>query len=65
MWRELDSELRRQYEGRAALDKERYKRELDLFLTAEQEYLEATRIALEASVPEDTKKRYFGSEGRL
>ena len=62
MWRALSNEGRRHYEEKANEDKERYKRELDHFKEEEEKYLEATRQILEASVSEETKQRYFGSQ---
>jgi hypothetical protein len=61
-WKEIIPEELSYYKSMAAADKKRFTDELALFTKEECDEREVTRVALEASVPEETKKLYFARE---
>jgi hypothetical protein len=61
-WKEIEPEESAYYKSLAAADKKRFDDELALFTKEECDEREAMRVALEASVPEETKKLYFARE---
>jgi len=58
-WQELDRDLRRKYEAKSQADKQRYQEELAEYLLNERNERELKLAALQATVSEDTKHRYF------
>jgi hypothetical protein len=61
-WKEIIPEELSYYKSMAAADKKRFTDELALFTKEECDEREVMRIALEASVPEETRKLYFARE---
>jgi len=58
-WQELDRDLRLRYEARVQAEKRRYQEELAEYLLNERNEHETKLAALQTSVLEDTKHRYF------
>jgi len=58
-WKELDNEARLMYEERANAEKRRYRDKLAEYRMNEREKVEAKFAALQASLSEETKQRYF------
>ena len=59
LWKDIDQKERKRYDAAAAEDKKRYKRELALYKERKEDELEAKRQALELTVPDSVKQKYF------
>jgi hypothetical protein len=60
-WRSADKETKVKYEAAAAVEKQKYDIDKAAFVQAQRVEMEESRIQLEATVDEDTRKRYFAS----
>ena len=58
-WKEIDPQTLTEYEAQAQTDKERYNRELELYKASKNAQLEAKRVAMEQSVSDEVRQRYF------
>ena len=58
-WKAIDKESLARYTGLAAIEKERYKQEVEAYQLKKSQEMERNRETLEASVDESTKERYF------
>jgi len=61
-WKEVDTEKRLFYEARARAERQRYSEELAEYMLNERSQREAKFESLQASVSEETKRRYFARE---
>lgn len=64
-WNSASPETKAEYQALAAQEKERYKQEKAFFLQKQCEGLEKSRKQLEATVDEETRKRYIESGGTV
>jgi hypothetical protein len=60
-WKAIDPELLDTYKARAAVDMQRYKKEMEEFLIKQRQGLEESRDQLETSVDPMAKMRYFST----
>lgn len=63
-WKEIDPQTLARYEAEARKDKERYRRELAIYNASRNAEQEAKRAAMELSVPDEVRQRYFAEASR-